>query len=178
MGKHQRFEDLPAWQESAKLYDAVLEVVNSPQLPLTPACRDELERAALRVGSRIAEGLERPTRVELLEHLAEARAATARLRSMVAVLAAHPAARGHEGQLGRLGCLADSCGRQLNWWMRSVSEARRAVIDPGPAPAAEGVAAAPGRTGAGSARAGRPAVDRVRPGAAAVARGGIVAAPA
>lgn len=35
MAKYQRFEELPAWQEAAQLYNRVLDLVEEPGLPLT-----------------------------------------------------------------------------------------------------------------------------------------------
>jgi len=34
MGKYQRFEDMPVWQEAGRLYQRVLDVVEEPNTPL------------------------------------------------------------------------------------------------------------------------------------------------
>jgi hypothetical protein len=36
MAKYQRFEELPVWQEAARLYNTVLDLLEEPNVPLTP----------------------------------------------------------------------------------------------------------------------------------------------
>ena len=62
MAKYQKFEDLPVWQEGARLYNRVLDLLEEPHLPLSPGYRNQLDRAALSVSNNIAEGFERVTR--------------------------------------------------------------------------------------------------------------------
>ena len=59
MAKYQRFEDLPVWQEARRLYNAVLNLFEGADVPLSGAFRNKLERAALSVSNNIAEGFER-----------------------------------------------------------------------------------------------------------------------
>ncbi|MFA6545781.1 MAG: hypothetical protein WCS99_15290, partial [Limisphaerales bacterium] len=47
MAKYQKFEELPAWQEAARLYNAVLDVLEAPGCPFSPGFRNQLDRAAL-----------------------------------------------------------------------------------------------------------------------------------
>src|SRR5215469_450237 len=56
MAKYEHFEDLPVWQEAKHLYNTVLDLLEEPSLPLTPAFRNQLDRAALSVSNNIAEG--------------------------------------------------------------------------------------------------------------------------
>ena len=70
---YQRFEDLPVWQEAARLYNAVLDLLEEPNAPLSPGFRNQLDRAALSVSNNVAEGFERSTTNELLSFIAIAR---------------------------------------------------------------------------------------------------------
>ena len=54
MSKYQKFEDLPVWQEAARLYNRVLDLLEEPNVPLTPGFRNQLDRAALSVSNNIA----------------------------------------------------------------------------------------------------------------------------
>ncbi len=55
MSKYTKFEDLPVWQEAARLYNRVLDLLEEPAVPLTPGFRSQLERAALSISNNIAE---------------------------------------------------------------------------------------------------------------------------
>jgi hypothetical protein len=65
MAKYQKFEELPVWQEAARLYNKVLDLLEEPNVALTPGLRNQLDRAALSVSNNIAEGFERVTTNEL-----------------------------------------------------------------------------------------------------------------
>ena len=54
MPSYRRFEDLPVWQEAARLYEAVDRFLASAGRRLTRSFRDQLERAALSVSNNIA----------------------------------------------------------------------------------------------------------------------------
>ena len=73
MAKYDRFEDLPVWQEAARLYNEVLDLFETPDLRLSSGFRNQLDRAALSVSNNIAEGFERSTTSELLAFIAIAR---------------------------------------------------------------------------------------------------------
>ena len=61
MAKYEHFEGLPVWQEAKRLYKVVLDLLEEPNVSLTPAFRSQLDRAALSVSNNIAEGFERST---------------------------------------------------------------------------------------------------------------------
>ena len=120
MPKYQKFEDLPVWQEAARLYNKVLDLLEEPNLPLTPGFRNQLDRAALSVSNNIAEGFERVTTNELLSFLAIARGSSGEVRSMMAVVKDRPKLKRFVGHLMEIRGLAESCARQLTAWTGSV----------------------------------------------------------
>jgi len=122
MAKYQRFEDLPVWQEAARLYNAVLDLLEEPGVPLTPGFRNQLDRAALSVSNNVAEGFERSTTAELQSFIAIARGSSGEVRSMMAVVKERPKLKRCVGQLQRIRALAESCARQLTGWSGSIEK--------------------------------------------------------
>jgi four helix bundle protein len=120
MAKYEHFEDLPVWQESAKLYNAVLDLFETPELPLTSGFRNQLDRAAISVSNNVAEGFERSTTGELLTFIGFARGSAGEVRSMIAVVKERPKLKRIATQLERIRSLADSCARQLTGWEKSI----------------------------------------------------------
>jgi four helix bundle protein len=116
MSKYQKFEDLPVWQEAARLYNKVLDLLEEPAVPLSLGCRNQLDRAALSVSNNIAEGFERVTTNELNCFLAIARGSSGEVRSMMAVVKDRPKLKPHVRRLQEIRALAESCARQLTAW--------------------------------------------------------------
>jgi hypothetical protein len=58
MPKYNTFEELPVWQEAARLYNRVLDLLEQPNLPLSSGFRNQLDRAALSISNNVAEGFE------------------------------------------------------------------------------------------------------------------------
>ena len=73
MARYERFEDLPVWQQAARLYNRVLDLLEEPSVPVSGVFRNQLERAALSVSNNIAEGFERMTTGELESFISIAR---------------------------------------------------------------------------------------------------------
>jgi four helix bundle protein len=122
MAKYQRFEELPVWQEGARLYNTVLDLLEEPGVPLSPGFRDQLDRAALSVSNNVAEGFERSTTKELLSFIAIARGSSGEVRSMMAVVKDRPRLKQHAAALQRIRALAESCARQLTGWAGAVDK--------------------------------------------------------
>ena len=122
MAKYQRFEDLPVWQEAARLYNTVLDLLETTWLPLSPGFRNQLDRASLSVSNNIAEGFERSTTAELLSFIAIARGSAGEVRSMMAVVKDRAGLRKHATALDRIRALAESCARQLTGWSGAVEK--------------------------------------------------------
>jgi four helix bundle protein len=119
MPKYEKFEELPVWQEAARLYNTVLDLLEESNLPLTPAFRNQLDRASLSVSNNIAEGFERITTSELNFFLGISRGSAGEVRSMTAVVKDRPKLKRFIGQLQEIRRLAESCARQLTAWSRS-----------------------------------------------------------
>src|SRR6266700_5893998 len=86
MAKYKQFEELPVWQEAARLYNLVLDLLEEPGVPLMPGFRNQLDRASLSVSNNVAEGFERSTTNELLSFIAIARGSSGEVCSMMAVV--------------------------------------------------------------------------------------------
>jgi four helix bundle protein len=91
--KYQHFEELPVWQEAARLYNRVLDLLEEPGVPLSSGFRNQLDRSALSVSNNIAEGFERVTTRELRAFLVMCRGSSGEVRSMMAVVKDRPALR-------------------------------------------------------------------------------------
>lgn len=120
MPKYEKFEDLPVWQEAKRLYNVVLDLLEEPNVPLTPGFRNQLDRAALSVSNNIAEGFERVTTNELNAFLAISRGSAGEVRSMMAVVKDRPNLRPIVRRLQEIRALAESCARQLTAWVAAI----------------------------------------------------------
>lgn len=122
MAKYQHFEELPVWQEGARLYNKVLGLLEEPGVPLTSGFRNQLDRAALSISNNIAEGFERSTTKELQSFIAIARGSAGEVRSMMAVVKNRPKLQRYVGMLQQIRALAESCARQLTGWSGAVEQ--------------------------------------------------------
>jgi four helix bundle protein len=122
MPKYERFEDLPVWQEAARLYNRVLDLLEMPGLPLSAGFRNQLDRAALSVSNNVAEGFERVTTEQLLAFLSIARGSGAEVRSMMAVVRDRPRLKPFVERLQEIRSIAESCSRQLSAWATSIED--------------------------------------------------------
>ena len=122
MAKYQHFEELPVWQEAKRLYNVVLDLLEEPNVPLTPGFRNQLDRAALSVSNNIAEGFERATTNELQAFIAISRGSAGEVRSMMAVVHDRPKLKPIIRQLQKIRALAESCARQLTGWSGSIEK--------------------------------------------------------
>jgi len=120
MPMYQKFEDLPVWQEAARLYQQALDLLAESGVALSPGFRHQLDRAALSVSNNIAAGFEQATTRETAEFLALARSSGGEVRSMIAVVQDLPKLKPHRERLQAIRALADSCARQLVLWIRSL----------------------------------------------------------
>jgi four helix bundle protein len=124
MSKYQTFEDLPVWQEAARLYNRVLDLLEEPGVPLTPGFRNQLDRSALSVSNNIAEGFERVTTNDLLNFLGISRGSAGEVRSMMAIVKDRPKLKPIIRHLQQIRSLAESCARQLTAWTGSIENSQ------------------------------------------------------
>ena len=116
----ERFEDLPVWQEAARLYNLALDLLQAQNVRLGPGWRRQFERAALSVSSNIAEGFERLTPGELRSFLVIARGSAGEVRSMVGIIVRRAEVRPHDARLHEIRTIAESCTRQLGAWLQTI----------------------------------------------------------
>ena len=120
---YQRLEDLPVWQEAAKLYERTDDFLKGAPPRLRMSFRDQLERAVVSVSNNIAEGFERGTTSELLQFIYFARGSAGEVRSMLGLLERR-LWMGISGlkssEISDLKSTAESCSRQLRGWADSL----------------------------------------------------------
>lgn len=121
---YRRFEDLPVWQEAAKLYERTEELLDGNKFRPSRGFRDQLDRAAISVSNNIAEGFERGTTNELLQFIYIARGSAGEVRSMLCLLQQRATRQGWgedlKSQISNLKSIAESCSRQLRGWADSL----------------------------------------------------------
>ncbi len=120
MAKYETFEDLPVWQEAARLYNAVLDLLETPNCPFSPGFRNQLDRAALSVSNNVAEGFERISTGELLQFLGIARGSAGEIRSMLLVVSMRPKLKPFTREMTKIQALAKSCAKQITAWSESI----------------------------------------------------------
>jgi four helix bundle protein len=117
---YQRLEDLPVWQEAARLYELVDDFLEHAPPHMRASFRDQLERAVLSVSNNIAEGFERGTTNELLAFIYIARGSAGEVRSMLTLLLRRKWAEHLKSEISNLKSVAENCSRQLRGWADSL----------------------------------------------------------
>jgi len=120
MAKYKRFEDLPVWQETARLYNAVLDLLEEERCPLSWGFRNQLDQAALSTSNNIAEGFERSSTKELVGYLGIARGSAGEVRSMIATVKNRRRLTELKQHFVIIVRLAESCTRQITAWITSI----------------------------------------------------------
>src|SRR5207244_3214928 len=105
---YQRFEDLPVWQEAARLYEQTEDLLENESFQASRGFRDQLDRAALSVSNNVAEGFERGTTNELLAFIYIARGSAGEVRSMLMVKLRRVRLPNLKSQISNLISLAES----------------------------------------------------------------------
>src|SRR5208283_988774 len=121
---YQRFEDLPVWQEAARLFELADDFLESAPPRMRPSFRDQLERAVVSVSNNIAEGFERGTTNELLTFLHIARGSAGEVRSMLCLLEILPNFVNLKFEISNLKSQAEGTSRQLRGWADSLQESQ------------------------------------------------------
>src|SRR5260221_1400823 len=120
MAKYTRFEEVPVWQEAARLYNIVLDLLEEPDSPLSWGFRNQLDRAALSISNNIAEGFERMSTKELVGFLGIARASAGEVRSMISAVHQRRKLAILREQLLLIRESGESCARQITAWISSI----------------------------------------------------------
>jgi four helix bundle protein len=113
---YQRFEDLPVWQEAARLYELTEDLLEDSGLRATRGFRDQLDRAALSVSNNIAEGFERGTTPDRINFLYIAKGSAGEVRSMLTVKLRRLRKGPVADRMEAIRASAESCARQLGGW--------------------------------------------------------------
>ena len=125
MAKYTRFEEVPVWQEAARLYNIVLDLLEEPDSPLSWGFRNQLDRAALSISNNIAEGFERMSTKELVGFLGIARASAGEVRSMISAVHQRRKLAILREQLLLIRESGESCARQITAWIGSIQNSSK-----------------------------------------------------
>jgi four helix bundle protein len=120
MPKYERFEDTPAWQAAADMYNLVLDLLEAHGELFTSGYRGQLDRCSLSVSNNIAEGFERMTTGGLMAFLDIARGSAGETESMMRAILHRPKLVKARPLMIQIRDLADSIVRQLSGWMTSI----------------------------------------------------------
>jgi four helix bundle protein len=120
MAKYNSYEELPVWQQAARLYHQIQDLLNEPQMPLTSILRGQLERAALGVANQVASGYEHSAAADLVTCLKQAREAAAEIRSMMALISQRPSLANYREALQQIRGSSESCIRQISAWILAI----------------------------------------------------------
>jgi four helix bundle protein len=118
----ERFEDLPVWQEAIDLAEKVYELTQKEQFKKRHSLRDQIERAAVSVSNKIAEGFERGTTQELLTFLNIARGSAGEVRSMLCLLERLSIFQNLKFEISSLKSRAEDVSRQARLWADSLQD--------------------------------------------------------
>jgi four helix bundle protein len=120
------FRELIVWQRAVEMGLAIYKLTasfpNSERFGLT----DQLRRAAVSVGSNIAEGYGRTSRGEYVQFLGHARGSIFEVQTQLTI--AHGLGYGTEQSLTSADALAGEVGRMLNSMMTKLRTTRAALI--------------------------------------------------
>jgi len=117
---YKRFEDLPVWQAALQLARQVYGLTSLPPFRRNRSLRDQIERAAVSVSNKIAEGFERGSTQELLTFLYIARGSAGEVRSVLCLLETLDDFVHLKAQMSDLKCQAEGVSRQLRAWAESL----------------------------------------------------------
>ena len=83
MATVRQFEELKIWQEARAIVRAVYALTRKSAFAKDYGLKDQIQRAAVSVGSNIAEGFERDSNSEFLKFLAYAKGSAGEVRSQL-----------------------------------------------------------------------------------------------
>lgn len=110
---YKPFEENIIWRESIQLFNACRNITAHKQYNAGSALREELESAALQLGSAIAQSRERKCGRSMLDCVTEAYQAQIRVRSLLGFLSNLPQISGPEENIHRAKEHLATCGKLL-----------------------------------------------------------------
>ncbi|HYG22861.1 MAG TPA: four helix bundle protein [Verrucomicrobiae bacterium] len=116
MRDYQSFEELPVWQETKQLYNAVQDLLGESEIPLSTGFRDRLDRAVISASNCIAEAFERSSAEDLVAIVSAGRGSLGEVQSMIAMLVDRPGIAPYASALRQIRQLAETCSMQLSEW--------------------------------------------------------------
>lgn len=117
--KYDRFEELPVWNAAADLAVRVFQWSSHVWFRGKGDLANQVQRAALSVSNKIAEGFERGSTNELVQFLYIARGSAGEVRSMLCVVELMDAPADLKSQISNLKSVSESTSRQLRGWADS-----------------------------------------------------------
>ena len=117
---YKRFEDVPVWQDAARLAREVFELVEDEAFRMRGDMASQLARAGLSVSNNIAEGFGRGTTREMITFLYTSEASADEVRSMLAVASGMKRFDHVQCRIANLQSTCESISRQLTAWAISL----------------------------------------------------------
>lgn len=124
----KRFEELQVWQTARELARGVYRAATAQKLGGDWALANQMKRAAVSIGSNIAEGFERGTRKQQIEACYIAKGSAGELRSQV--VTAHDVGLLDKRAYTWLSERCETCSRQLQAYIRYLRGSQKTL--PGP----------------------------------------------
>ncbi len=124
----QRFEELEVWQTARRLAKGVYRAVKTQRLGRDDPLSSQMRRAAISVGSNIAEGFEHGTRKHQIERCYTAKGSAGELRSQV--ITAHDVELLTDRAYQWLYATCEQVSRQLHGYLAYLQRTQAAL--PGP----------------------------------------------
>ena len=121
----ERFEDLKVWQTARELTKGVYRAAETQRLRQDRALRNQMCRAAVSIGSNIAEGYERGTRKQFIEFCYIAKGSAGELRSQI--ITARDVDLLDESACEWLLGKAETCSRQLCVFVRHLQKTKATI---------------------------------------------------
>ncbi|MBU0640678.1 MAG: four helix bundle protein [Planctomycetes bacterium] len=120
-----QFEDLTVWQTARELVAGVCRAAKTQELRHDSPLRNQMKRAAVSIGSNIAEGYERGTREQQIESCYYAKGSAGEFRSQV--VTAHDVGLLEATAYEWLMEMCDECSRQLHSYIKHLQSTQHTI---------------------------------------------------
>jgi four helix bundle protein len=126
--KYDRFEDLPVWNDAINLAAWIFELTSDNRFGPYRNVRDQIERAAMSVSNKIAEGFERGTVQETLMLLYVSCGSCGETRSILCLCERLRGLSELRSEISDLKSKTESISRQLHAWAESLQHSSSTPI--------------------------------------------------